>query len=551
MNWLLLCRMLGLLGILVGGSMVFSLPWAFPPLGQTARFEAAGFWGLVSSIACSLVVGLTLFMIGRKESASILRKEALATVGLGWLLAGVLGSLPYLFSGTERTDGVPMTVADALFESISGFTTTGATVLTQLEAPDERLLSVLESRSDRPELAPPIGDRVPSKLVPRCILFWRSFTHWLGGMGIVVLFVAILGQLGAGGKALLRREVPGPITETVRPRVQHTAIVMWIIYMAISLILTVLLALEGMSVYDALCHSFGTMATGGFSTHNASVGYFQSPLIEGTLIVFMIAAGTNFSLFYLVFRKSDQASAKRGFAARLAPLVRDPEFRVYLTVLALAAVVLTVSLVRNEIYQNVSTALRHGIFASVTIMTTTGFGTEDFTQWTQFSKGLLLLLMFIGGCAGSTGGGIKVVRFLLFAKIVRLEVEQAFRPNVVRPLRIAGVTLDNSLRHEVMVYFSLVLFIFVSSWMLLAAIEPDTQWQGQGHSESEKLLDCASAVAATLNNIGPGLGVLGPHSNYEGFSQLGKLLLALLMLMGRLELFAILVLFAPSFWRTQ
>jgi len=224
---------------------------------------------------------------------------------------------------------------------------------------------------------------------------------------------------------------------------------------------------------------------------------------------------------------------------------------VYLTVLALAAVVLTVSLVRNEIYQNVSTALRHGIFASVTIMTTTGFGTEDFTQWTQFSKGLLLLLMFIGGCAGSTGGGIKVVRFLLFAKIVRLEVEQAFRPNVVRPLRIAGVTLDNSLRHEVMVYFSLVLFIFVSSWMLLAAIEPDTQWQGQGHSESEKLLDCASAVAATLNNIGPGLGVLGPHSNYEGFSQLGKLLLALLMLMGRLELFAILVLFAPSFWRTQ
>lgn len=553
MNWLLLCRMLGLLGILVGGSMVFSLPWAFPAFGQTARFEAAGFWGLVASIACSLAVGVTLFVIGRKESASILRKEALATVGLGWLLAGVLGSLPFLFSGTMRAEGVRMTIADALFESISGFTTTGASVLTQLE--DLRYERALLNRESQAAglgtIALPIDGPPPPKLVPRCILFWRSFTHWLGGMGIVVLFVAILGQLGAGGKALLRREVPGPITETVRPRVQHTAIVMWIIYMAISLILTVLLALEGMSIYDALCHSFGTMATGGFSTRNASIGHFESPLTEGTIVVFMIAAGTNFSLYYLVFRKSDHASANGGLAARLTPLFRDPEFRLYLAIMLVASGVLTVSLIRNGFYQDVPTAMRHGIFASVTIMTTTGFGTEDYTEWTQFSKGLLLLLMFIGGCAGSTGGGIKVVRCLLFAKIVRLEIEQSFRPNVVRPLRIAGVTLDNSLRHEVMVYFSLVLVIFISSWMLLAAIEPDTQWQGEGTSESEKLLDCASAVAATLNNIGPGLGVLGPHNNYEGFSPQGKLLLALLMLMGRLELFAILVLFSRSFWRTQ
>ena len=184
-------------------------------------------------------------------------------------------------------------------------------------------------------------------------------------------------------------------------------------------------------------------------------------------------------------------------------------------------------------------------------MTTTGYGTEDFTQWSEFAKGLLLLLMFIGGCAFSTGGGIKVVRFLLFAKIVVLEIEQAFRPNVIRPLRIAGVTLDNSLRHEVVVYFSLILLIFISSWMILAAIEPDDQWQQEGHSQSEKLLDCASAVAASLNNIGPGLGVLGPHSNYSDFSPQAKLLLTLLMLMGRLELFAILVLLVPSFWRSQ
>ena len=523
MNWLLLCRMLGLLGMLVGGSMVFSLPWAFPVCGQTAKFESQGFWGMVGAIACSLALGGSLYCIGRKETASILRKEALAIVGLGWILAGVLGSLPFLFSGTMRAPDELMSVGDALFESISGFTTTGASVLTELEDPN---------------------------LVPRCVLFWRSFTHWLGGMGIIVLFVAILGQLGAGGKALMRREVPGPISESVRPRVQETALVMWTIYVFISLLLTLALKLEGMSLYDALCHSFGTMATGGFSTYNASVGHFRSALVEGTIILFMIAAGTNFSLYYLVARRHDR-SAGRGLLSRLAPLYCDPEYRVYLLILLTATGLLTASALAHGHYESAGAALRHASFTAVAIMTTTGFGTEDFTNWSQSAKGLLLLLMFVGGSAGSTGGGIKVIRFILFVKIIRLEIEQAFRPNVVRPLRVAGTTVESSRRHEVVVYFSLILMIFVTGWMVLSAIEPDTQWQQKGHTESEKLLDCASAVAATLNNIGPGLGVLGPHSNYSGFSPQGKLLLTLLMLLGRLELFAILVLFAPSFWRTQ
>ncbi len=538
MNWLLLSRMLGLLGILVGGSMVFSLPWAFPAFGQTREFEADGFWGIVAAIACSLIIGGLLFFLGRKETGSILRKEALATVGLGWLFVGCLGGLPFLFSQTQRSEGVPMTAVDALFESVSGFTTTGASVLTQLEdlsdAPGATAGATAESN-------------VSGKLIPRSVLFWRSFTHWLGGMGIIVLFVAILGQLGAGGKALMRREVPGPITETVRPRVRETAIVMWIIYMALSVILTVILMLEGMNLYDALCHTFGTMATGGFSTYNASVGHFDSPLIEGTIIVFMILAGTNFSLYYLVMR-SNSADGGRRLLGRLTPLVRDPEYRAYLAILLAATVALSASLYFGGHYGGLVTSFRHASFISVTIMTTTGFGTVDFTDWSEFAKGLILLLMFVGGCAGSTGGGVKVIRFLLFAKIIRLEIEQAFRPNVVRPLRIAGVTLDNSLRHEVMVYFSLVLFIFISGCMLLAAIEPDGQWE---NSKPEKMLDCASAVASTLNNIGPGLGVLGPHDNYSAFSSQGKLLLTLLMLMGRLELFAILVLFIPSFWRAH
>jgi trk system potassium uptake protein TrkH len=523
MNWFLLCRMLGLLGMLVGGSMVLSLPWAFPAFGQTDHFEATGFWGLIGAIFCSLIFGGGLFAVGRRETGSVLRKEALATVGLGWILAGVLGSLPYLFSGTQIAAGHAMNPADAFFESVSGFTTTGASVLTSLEDPS---------------------------LVPRSIMFWRCFTHWLGGMGIIVLFVAILGQLGAGGKALMRREVPGPINEAVRPRVRETAIVMWAIYVGLSVILAGTLMLEGMSVYDAMCHSFATMATGGFSTYDQSVGHWDSPLIEGTLIVFMIAAGTNFSLYFLVLHRGS-SPGNRNWLRRLAPLYRDPEFRVYVSILAIATAVLTVSLLKNQIYGEFSTAIRHASFISVSIMTTTGFGTENFHEWSEFSKGLLLLLMFIGGSAGSTGGGMKVVRFLLFAKIIRLEVEQAFRPNVVRPLRVFGMPVENSLRHEVVVYFALILLIFISAWMTLAAIEPDSQWQDAGHHESEKLLDCASAVAATLNNIGPGLGVLGPHKNYSAFSSAGKLLLTLLMLLGRLELFAILVLFFPSFWRMQ
>lgn len=509
--------------------MVFSLPWAFPVCGEAETFETNGFWGTLWAICCSMGLGGALYLIGRREgrTATIYRKEALAVVGLGWLFAGLLGSLPFLFSGVMKAADAPMNVADAVFESVSGFTTTGASVLTELEDPE---------------------------LVPHSVLFWRSFTHWLGGMGIIVLFVAILGQLGAGGKALVRREVPGPINESVRPRVRETALVMWAIYVGISLLLTVLFVLEGMTLFDALCHCFGTMATGGFSTHNASIGHYATRpnglLIETTTILFMIAAGTNFTLYYLALQRRNPTE-RGGWLGRLSPFYRDPEYRVYLGTILTAIILLTASLVMHGVYNDLFVSLRHSAFTAVSIMTTTGYGTEDFHQWSEFSKGLLLLLMFVGGCAGSTGGGIKVLRFLLFQKIIRLEIERAFRPNVVRPLRIFGRPVEPQLRHDVIVYFSLVLVIFISSWMLLAAIEPNTQWvehESGDNRKSEKLLDCASAVAATLNNIGPGLGVLGPKKNYSGFSVPGKILLTVLMLLGRLELFAILVLFVPSFW---
>jgi trk system potassium uptake protein TrkH len=542
MKWLLLCRMLGLLTMLVGGSMVFSLPWAFPVCGETPEFEAAGFYGLCQAIVISVASGSALYLFGRRDQSAILRKEALAVVGLGWLLAGLLGALPFLLSGTQRHDGeavIELTVADCVFESISGFTTTGASVLTHLEAP-------------RPGADGTMDESAPKKLVPRCILFWRSFTHWLGGMGIIVLFVAILGQLGAGGKALMRREVPGPMTETVRPRIRETAVAMWLIYVGLSVVLTALLMLEGMTFYDGLCHTFGTMATGGFSTWNASLGHYNSAAIEWTVTFFMVFAGTNFTLYYLVLTggRSTDGSAK-SWRARFAPLCCDPEYRLYLAILLVATGLLFVSLLKNGHFEHTSDSIRHAAFAAVSITTTTGFGTADFDLWSDFSRSLLIGLMFVGGCAGSTGGGIKVARFLLFAKILKLEVETAFRPNVVRPLRVSGVNLDKSLRHEVLVYFCLILVIFVASWLLLAAIEPGDAWAHQETGDRTQLLDSASAVAAVLNNIGPGVGAVGPTMNYSLFAPQSKLLLSLLMLLGRLELFAILVLFVPSFWKTQ
>lgn len=553
MNWLLLARVLGMLSMLVGGSMVLSLPWAFPLFGETPEFETRGFWGLVAAIACSVIIGGGLYLVGRRENGTILRKEALAIVGLSWILAGTLGSLPFLFSQTEFAPGQRMTPVDALFESVSGFTTTGASVLTQLE--DLRTSPGTESQSTAGDISP-IPSEAGRKLIPRCVLFWRCFTHWLGGMGIIVLVVAVLGQLGAGGKALMRREVPGPINETVRPRVRETAVVMWGIYVCVSGLLTVVLMLEGMSVFDAMCHTFGTMATGGFSTYNASVGHFSNggyngALIEFTLVIFMITAGTNFSLYYLVLRGGDRKTGWRRGLRRLESLVSDPEYRVYLAILLVATIALTITLRMYGIYDGFVEALRHAGFTAVSIMTTTGFGTVDFHEWHQSAKGLLLVLMFVGGCAGSTGGGMKVIRFILFMKILKLEIEHAYRPNVVRTLKVGKSTVDEGQRHDVLVYFSLILLIFISSWMVLAAIEPDSQWQAEGHTEAEKLLDCASAVVATLNNIGPGVGVLGPHSNYSQFSPPGKLLLTLLMLLGRLELFAMLVLFSRSFWKSQ
>jgi len=621
MNLRLVGRMLGIVAILIGGTMVFSLPWAHPALGHRdvrppdLRFETRGFMALLVSIVISLLVGGVLLWIGRAEKGRLFRKEAMAIVGLSWVLATILGAMPFWLRGTYRAasvrrpadhhqwqvfdyknllwrhwltktgltieqdevltalhnagakgrsldelravTGLPapdallrelaerdrdwraclqfpdqeapaerreanfrfrwikMGIIDSLFEAQSGFSTTGATVISDLEDP---------------------------VLVPHCLLFWRSSTHFLGGLGIIVLFVAILGQ-GSAGKALVRNEMPGPSKEGMSARTQHTAWAFTVIYCALNLLLTVLLWLQGLSWFDALCHAFGTMATGGFSTWNASLGHFNSSSIDYTVILFMIIAGTNFTLIYLLVLRQPFR------------LWQDVEWRTYLGIIAVVTLLVMMFGMANNDFegegavQRFLNSLRFGLFQVVSIVTTTGYGTHDFDRWSSFGRGAMFLLMFVGGCAGSTGGGLKVIRHILFFKIVRLEIEHSFHPTVIRPLRLGGKPVeDPELRRSILVYFGLILVIFVLSWMFMITVEPDATW---GASIEHKLIDSASGIAATLNNIGPGLGTVGATQNYGHFSPFSKMLFIGLMMLGRLELFAILVLFVPRFWSVR
>jgi trk system potassium uptake protein TrkH len=542
MNYPLVARLLGNIAWLIGGAMLFSIPWAWPALGGGEAFETRGVFALLGSVVVCAGVGGVLRHLGRGSRLNLYRKEAMAVVGLGWVMATLLGAVPFLLAGVSRgwqeapsatAAGVPLDlplyerIVDWLFESQSGFSTTGATVIRDLESP---------------------------VLIPRCILFWRSTTHFLGGLGIIVLFVAVLGH-GAAGKALMRAEITGPTKQGQQERMQHTAWAFAGIYCGLNGLLAVILRLEGMPTFDALCHAFGTLGTGGFSTKNASLGWFgengyNGPLIEYTVTVFMVLAGTNFSLLYLLLVRRPER------------LWADVEWRTYIfIILGVTAALIGVAMAwyhdfdpNHELskWQEFQQALRYGLFQVVSILTTTGFGTHDFNQWNSFARAMLFLLMFVGGCAGSTGGGLKVIRHVLFIKILRLEIEQSFHPTVVRQVRLGGEPVtDPDLRRNILVYFGLVSAIFVVSWIVLVLVEPDQTWLASGKRLDEKLIDSASAIAATLNNIGPGLGIVGATENYAAFSWPSKLLFTLLMMLGRLELFAILVLFVPSFWRNR
>jgi trk system potassium uptake protein TrkH len=512
MNYRVLFHYLGVIALLVGAAMLLSIPWTIPVWGAAVSFEKHAFWGLLGSVGITSIVAATLLCLGRRPSGKLYRKEAMATVGLGWILAALLGALPFLLSDVWRDADTRMSVADAIFESASGFSGTGATVITDLERPE---------------------------LVPRSILFWRSETHFLGGLGIMVLFVAIFG-LGSSGKALMLAEMPGPNPETGQSRVQHAAWVFTAIYLGLNVLLTIALLLQGMSFFDAVCHSFGTIATGGFSTYNDSVAHFDDVGIEMTIAFFMVLACTNFALLYALIIGNPRA------------LWKDAEFRVYIAILVIATLLLVAFGLHYRDFSSPAEGSRYVFFQVASILTNTGFATHNFDAWNEIGRGTLFLLMFVGGCAGSTSCSIKIVRHILFVKIAWIELEHAYRPSVVRTLRLGGKPVsDPAVRHNVLVYFGLFLIICVTSWMLLDALEPDEAWTVKGHARHEKLIDCASGVGATINGVGPGLGTIGAVENYSHFQPTSKFLFVFLMMIGRLEIFPVLVLFLPGFWRDR
>lgn len=472
---------IGRLILIIGIAMLTCIPWSL--LGQE---DAA--LGIVQAAGLTIISGLFLiFYFSRKIHMNF--KEGLALVSLGWLVVSFFGSLPYLFTGYLPS------FADALFETISGFTTTGSSVVSDVEA------------------------------WPRGLLFWRSLTQWLGGMGIIALFVAMIAGMGARANQMFKAEVPGPISDKISPRIRENAKRLWKAYVIISLICAILLFLQGMDLFDSLCHTFTTMATGGFSSKNASIGHYASPLIQWTIILFMFIAGTSFSLHIIACNKHN-------------PMVylRNAEFRLYGGIMIVATFLVTISLTCSGAIANWEERIRTACFQVVSIMTTTGFATADYSIWPSLAGGVIFLMMFVGGCAGSTGGSIKPGRYLIILHRSVIELKKMIHPKAVLPLRFSGKVLNESLIINVLQFFFLYIMLLALGTLIMSALGID-------------ILSSLTASATCLGNIGPGFGLVGPARNFASIPDVGKYTLSILMLVGRLEIYPILVLFLPEYWK--
>ena len=441
---------------------------------------------LFASAAIAVLIGVAANRLTARPKDLTIR-ESYLIVTLAWVSAALFGAFPFWFAGVAS----PL---DAFFESISGFTTTGASIF-----PD------------------------PGSL-PRGILFWRSLSQWLGGMGIIVLVVAVLPFLGVGGMQLFRAEVPGPTPERLQPRIRQTASILWRVYVGLTATQAVLYMFGGMDWYDAATHAFATMPTGGFSTRTASIGAFTSPYIQYVTVIFMYLAGVNFSLHY------------RALKGRPHSFLLDEEWRFYtLLLLSALAIVMGANLMAGT-YQSLEGAFRASAFQVVSIGTTTGFATADYVSWPAVAQGVLFFLMFVGGMAGSTGGGIKTMRLWAALKQGVLELRKHLHPRAIVVTRVGGKVVQEGVMLNILAFMLLFVASFVIGALLLAALGLD-------------LMTAAGASAAAIGNIGPGLAGVGPVENYAWMPGAGKVILALLMLMGRLEIYTVLVLFHPEFWR--
>lgn len=492
LNIEIIARILGILLMIEGAFMLTSLPFSWY-YGDEQVFSFRffdgihDFWSLLLSAIISGGAGLTLYLLAGKDvKRSIGKREGYIIVAFAWIIISLFGALPFVLCGA-----IPG-YTDAFFETISGFTTTGATILTDIEA------------------------------MPKGLLFWRSTTHWIGGMGIIVLSLAILPFLGIGGMQLFIAEVPGPTPDKLHPRITQTAKRLWGIYVLLTVLETGLLMLGGMNLFDGLCHAFGTMATGGFSTKNTSIAGF-SPYIQYVITAFMILAGTNFSLHYLALH------------GKLRDVWKNEEYRYFLGAIGVASVIITLSLFFTE-PGNIEHAFRDSIFTVVSIITTTGFITADYLVWPGVLWFLIFLLMFVGGSAGSTGGGIKIMRQLLLFKNSLIELKRQMHPQAVIPVRMNGRPVSQDIIFNVLAFFLIYMISFAIGTLVMSLLGLDFE-------------SAIGTTAATIGNIGPGIGSVGPVGNYSDIPLLGKWFLSFLMLLGRLELFTVLILFSPAFWK--
>ena len=437
-----------------------------------------------------LVAAGTLLTFRMPKKNDIYAKEGFAVVGLSWILLSVFGALPFLISGT-----IPH-FCDALFETASGFTTTGASILTDIEA------------------------------LPHSVLFWRSFTHWIGGMGVLVFTMAVLPKSNERSVRLmhvLRAEVPGPVVGKLVSRVKETARILYMIYIALTLLEAGLLLLGGMPLFDALCNAFGTAGTGGFGIWNDSIAHYHSAYVDGVISVFMLLFSLNFNLYFLLLMR------------QVRPVAKNSELRWFLSIVAIATAAIMFD--TRHLYGGVLQTFRYSFFQVLTMISTSGFSTTDFNQWPVLSRSILVLLMFIGACAGSTGGGLKVGRIMLLIKTFVREVRLMLHPRSVNVIRTDGKRVDEETVRGAASYLIAYVFLFAGSVLLLAVFD------------NFDLVTNFTAVSACVNNIGPGLGMVGPTGNYFLYSDASKLLLTFDMLAGRLELFPILMIFSPSTWR--
>ena len=479
-NFKVIFNIIGFLLILDGIAMMLGIPFSI-------YYNDNDILVLLISGTITSLIGFVMYYFTKGSGKDIRKREGYIVVSLGWLAMTLFGAIPFVVHGS-----IP-NFTDAFFETMSGFTTTGASILNDIEA------------------------------MPHGLLFWRSLTQWLGGMGFIVLSLAILPILGIGGMQLFVAEVPGPTKDKIHPRVRETAKRLWGIYVLFTFAEVILLFIGGMDFFDSVCHSLTTMATGGFSTKQSSIAHFNSPFIQYVIVLFMFMAGMNFSLHYYWLHR------------KLKPVTQNEEFKFYSFLIIGFTLLVTVGMLFNS-NSDFELTFRESLFQVVSMITTTGFVTADYEMWGVFFHVIFFLLLFIGGSAGSTGGGIKVVRHLLLIKNSALELKRLIHPRAVIPVRYNKISVNQDIVFNIMAFLLFYIAIFVFGTLVLAFIGLD-------------FLTSMGAVATSLGNVGPAIATVGPVDNFSHIPDFGKWFLSFLMLMGRLELFTVLIIFSPSFWK--